>query len=117
MNPYEMLKMESRIPDRNQLLVKAINEQFYRWFVKNDQEIVGEQLNQIALDRSLSLLDIENYLYYRYAEGGAAALVAGVDGIADEELADAILDCIDLNRIAIELEDRYRITKSFVDQF
>lgn len=47
MNAYEMLKMESRIPDRNKLLVKAINDQFYKWFVKNDEEIVGEQLNRL----------------------------------------------------------------------
>jgi len=115
MNPYEMLKMESRIPDRNKSLVKAINDQFYKWFVKNDEEIVGEQLNQIAQDRDLSILDIENYLYYRYAQGGAAALAAGVDGDLDEELSDAVLDCIDLNYIAIELDTRWRFNSKLND--
>lgn len=107
MNPYEMLKMENRIPDRNKSLVKAINDQFCKWFFKNDEEIVGEQLRQLAQERKLSILDIENYLYYRYAQGGAAALAAGVDGDLDEELSDAVLDCIDLNYIANELETRW----------
>lgn len=117
MNPYEMLKMENRIPDRNKSLVKAIHECFYIWFARNDMEIVGEQLNQMALERDLSILDIENYLYYRYAQGGAAALVAGVDGDLDEDLSDAVLECVDLNRIAIDLKNRFGIMSKRDEEF
>lgn len=115
MNAYEMLMRESKIPDRNKELVKAIHEAFVCWFREHDEEYVGEQLNMLAKERDINTLDVENYLFKRYHVGGTCPLLCGSGGDYDHAISDAVFDCVDLNKIAVELEYRWNFNAKQFD--